>query len=173
MLTAEYGQWFDGEKWPFVGYDTIRSSPVLAGGTRYGIHISNMAALGGAGWSAVGGLVARVVRPGASVELFGKEIVQTHGMKGTATRDDYSYEFFLVVRPSATGRGRLVKQWAFPREEIAGIPPDRPENFPRGFVRLSVDGFLALDEGSKIATVTITGLVRPFQEHVDLSSDLL
>ena len=172
MLAGEFGQWFDGEKSSYVGRDGIRSSPVGASGGRYGIDIIDQSTLGGGGWSIVGGMVARVVRPGASVELFGKQIVRAHGMKRMAADRDYSYEFFLVVRPSSTGRGRMIKQWSFPREELVGLAPDRPENFPRGFVQFSVEGFLSLDEGSKIATVTITGLVRPFQERVDLSQEL-
>lgn len=186
MLAGEYGQWFDGVKWSFIGRDEMQSSPGRASGTRYGISISNQGLLGGAGWSTVGGMVAHVVRPGASVELFGREVVRAHGMKRTVTDQDFSYEFFLVVRPSPTGRGRPVKQWSFPREELAlrtapGVLESLPPNYPaevrkslesEANKRFYIDGFLSFDEQSKTATVTITGLVRPFQERVDLSQEL-
>jgi hypothetical protein len=35
-----------------------------------------------------------------------------------------------------------------------------------------IEVFLSFDESSKTATVSITGLIRPFQEHVDLSREL-
>ena len=38
---------------------------------------------------------------------------------------------------------------------------------------IHVDGYLDFDEPSMTATVTITGLVQPFQERVDLSQELL
>lgn len=99
--------------------------------------------------------------------------------------EDYSYEFFLVVRPTATDRGRLVRQWSFPREEVARtVPSGLAEKLRAEYAGaelekrleqqkgLYVHGFLRFDEQSKTATVTITGLVRPFEERVDLSGEL-
>lgn len=167
MLAGDYGQWFSGEKsaHPKRG-DRMSPSPRGASDTRYGIDVFEHSALGGGGWSIVGGMVARVVRPEATVELFGKEVVRVHGPTGVATDEDYSYEFFLVVRPTATARGRLIRQWRFPRPELV---LREHGHRPPGF---AVEGFLAFDERSRIATVTVTGLVRPFQERVDLSREL-
>ena len=169
MLDGRYGRWVDSERTSFVGSDEMRSSPGGASDTRYGISITEQSVLSGAGWWVIGGMVARLARPDASVELFGKEVARTHGMKGTVTRRDYSYEFFLVVRPTATGRGRLIAQWSFPNEELV---LHQVENLPRGFPSFSVEGFLSFDEQSKTAIVTIRGLVRPFEERVNLTQEL-
>ncbi|HKB24014.1 MAG TPA: hypothetical protein VKG64_03085 [Methylomirabilota bacterium] len=186
MLAGEYGSWFHGKKSASVGRDEIRSSPIGADRTRYGISLENESTLGGGAWSMDGGMVARVSRPGESAELFGKKVLRIHGPWYTVTHLDYSYEFFLVVRPTATGRGRLVKQWSFPREKLAlrtapgvleSLPPDYPPDVRKSLEseankRFYIDGFLSFDEPSKTATVAITGLVRPFEERVDLSDEL-
>ena len=185
MLTGEYGEWFYGEKTSFVGPDKVESSPLGASRTRYGIRISEQSRFGGGGWSIVGGTVARIVRPGRNIELFGKEIVRVHGVKETVSDQDFSYEFFLLVRPNPAGRGRLIKQWSFPREELGRtVPPALERNLRARYSGaelekeletskgIHVEGFLSLDEQSKMATITITGLVRPFQERVDLSQKL-
>jgi hypothetical protein len=186
MLAGEYGQWVDGERWPFAGRDEIRSSPMLASGTRYGISTSNQGAFGGAGWSTVGGLVARVSRPDVSVELFGREIARARGMKGNVAPQDVSYDFFLVVRRGPTTRGRLIRKWRFANEElklrtapglVESLPADYPPEVRKSIVseknrRFFIDGFLSVDEERTTAIVAITGLVRPFQERVDLSGEL-
>jgi hypothetical protein len=159
MLTGEYGVWSDGRGVPPSGPDEVRSSPLGAYVTRYGIGVIAQSTLGGGGWSMVGGMIGRVERPGTSVELFGKEVARTHGMKRTSGEQDQNYEFFLVVRPSATGVGRLVKQWRFADEE---------ERAKEKYVH----GYLEVDPGSKAATIAITGLKKPFQERVDLSGEL-
>lgn len=165
MLAGEYGEWVDGKKTSFVGdKDEINSSPVSAGLTRYGVDVREQSALWGGAWSMLGGMVGRVVLAHASVELFGNEIARVHGPWYTVSDKDYSYEFFLVVRPIATGRGRLIKQWSFPREALILRRRDLPS--------FSVEAFVAFDETHKIATITITGLVRPFSERVDLSREL-
>lgn len=158
MLAGEYGQWFDGERWHFMGRDEIRSSPLLASGTRYGISTSNQGLLSAAGWSMVGGMTALVEQSGARVELFGKQTTRAHGMKRTSGEQDKSYEFFLVVRPNAAEAGRLVKQWSFSAEERA---TDK-----------YVEGYLEVGPEGNVATITITGLKKPFQERVDFSQKL-
>lgn len=185
MLAGEYGEWFHGEKTPYVGDDKIEARPGAASSTRYGIHIAEQSTLGGGGWSIEGGMVARVIRHDTTIELFGKEIARTHGMYRGVTDPDYSYEFFLVVRSTTTGRGRLVKQWRFPYEELGRtVPPKLVETLRAQYSGaelqkelerskgIFINGFLSLDEPSKTATVTLTGLLRPFQEHVDLSREL-
>ncbi|MBI2158676.1 MAG: hypothetical protein HYU26_17520 [Candidatus Rokubacteria bacterium] len=164
MLAGEYERWVDGEKSTYVGPDEIRAGPAEASGTRYGIVIIEQSTLGGGGWWIVGGMVARAARQ---------------------TERDRSFEFFLVVRSTTAGRGRLVKQWRFPYEELGRtVPPKLVENLRARYSGAElqkeleqskivfIEGFLSFDESSKTATVTITGLIRPFQERVDLSREL-
>ena len=117
MLAGDYGAWFYGEKRSYIGPDKIESSPERASGTRYGITISDQSTLGGGGWSLTGGIVGRVERPGASIELFGKEVARLHGPKRMVSPQDHSYEFFLLVRPTGAQRGSVVKRWSFPYED--------------------------------------------------------
>jgi len=167
MLAGEYGTWFYGEKREYVGPDEIKSWPGAASGTLYGITVSDQSTFGGGGWSLTGGIVGRVKQPAASIELFGKEIARVHGLMRNVGPKDFSYDFFLVVRPTGTHRGRLVQQWRFPREALA----DRPaEDATPGFPHI-VHGYLSFDEQSKIATITISGLLKPLQEHIDLSQE--
>jgi hypothetical protein len=186
MLAAEFGQWTNGVKSPaVVKKDEIASWPLAATWTRYGIDVEGTYAFSGGAWLLQGGLVARVIRTGATVELFGKRITRVHGPWYTATDRDYSFEFFLVVRPASTGRGHLVRQWGFPRKEVARTVPSgvaeklRAEYSGAELEKeleqqkdLYVHGFLSFDERSSTATVTITGLVRPFEERADLSREL-
>jgi len=72
MLAGEYGHWTEGQRTPPVASEEIRSSPVGARTTAYGIGFSEQSTFGGGGWSIVGGMVARVVRPTGNIELFGK-----------------------------------------------------------------------------------------------------
>lgn len=186
MLAGEYGQWHNGGKTlSLPERDKIESWPLAATRTRYGIDVGEMSRLSAGAWLMEGGLVARVVRPSAGVELFGKMTTRVHGPWYTATDRDMSCEFFLVVRSIATGRGRLIRQWTFPREDLTlSVPPKRAEQLRAWYSgaelekqlamngELFVEGFLAFEERTSTATVTITGLVRPFQEHVDLSEEL-
>jgi|SRR5262245_10614270 len=184
MLAGEYGQWFHGEKSTYVRTGReIHSSTYTTG---YNIDIIEQSTFGGGGWSIGGGMVARVVRPHEDVELFGKRIARTHGLMRTVSDTDHSFEFFLVVRPRATGHGRLVKRWILFYEELGRvIPPALERNLRAQYTGaelenalarskgIHVDGYLDFDEPSMTATVTITGLVQPFQERVDLSQELL
>ncbi len=185
MLGGEYGAWFYGEREAFVGPDKIESSPGLASGTRYGISVIDQSTLGGGGWSLRGGIVGRVERPGASIELFGKRISRVHSLKETVSPQDHSFEFFLLIRPTVTRRGSVVKHWSFSNEELARTVPPAVERSLRAansgaeleseLTRsqgIYVDGYLSFDERGKIATVTITGLARPLEERVDLSKEL-
>jgi hypothetical protein len=183
MLAARYGSWSTGQEIPPLAVDEIRSFPVGAKTTKYGIGIDAQRTFGWGGWSFTGGMVGRVSVRGADLELFGKEVARVHGPKGTANPQDHSYEFFLVVRPSAPGAARLVRDWRFSWEEVAPIvAPDVAERLRRQYAGaelerrlernqiISLHGYVAVDASGKVATVTITGLKRPFQERVDLSS---
>ena len=125
MLVGEYGHATEGVLTPPVGDDRLRSSPNGAHITAYGIGISEQSDLGGGGWSIIGGMVARVVRPHENVELFGKQTSRTHGFLRTSGDADMSFEFFLLVRPHDTGRGRLIKRWSFGYEDLGRLAPIR------------------------------------------------
>src|SRR5260370_11453481 len=64
MLAGEVGDWSHWKNTPFVGRDEIRSSPIGADLTRYGIRISEQNTLGGGAGTMDGGNVARDVRAG-------------------------------------------------------------------------------------------------------------
>lgn len=186
MLAAQYGSWADGVNLPAVGGDETSSSPVGAGTTRHGIGIHAVSTLGSGGWSFTGGMVGRAAVGNTTAELFGKEVWRVHGPKGTGNLQDRSYEFFLVVRPAGPGAARVVRDWRFSWEELAPtVAPEVAERLRRQYAGaelerrlernqiISVDGYLAVDPNSKVATVTITGLKRPFQDRVDLARELL
>jgi hypothetical protein len=76
-----------------------------------------------------------------------------------------------------------VRDWRFSWEELAPtVAPEVAERLRRQYAGaelegklernqiISLDGYLAVDPDGKVATVTITGLKRPFQERVDLPS---
>ena len=76
-----------------------------------------------------------------------------------------------------------MKDWHFSWEELAPtVAPEVAEKLKRQYAGaalerelernqiISLDGYLAVDPDGKVATVTITGLKRPFQERVDLPS---
>jgi hypothetical protein len=106
--------------------------------------------------------------PERALSSLASRLPRLRGMKQMVGPRDISYEFFLVVRSTGTQRGRLVQQWRFPREAVTDRPSsDATPDFPQ-----AVDGHLIFDEPAKAATVTLTGLVRPFEERIDLSRDL-
>ncbi|HEV8640841.1 MAG TPA: hypothetical protein VGV13_07075 [Methylomirabilota bacterium] len=192
MLEGHYGRWKDGQEvpWDRSRKDTIHSYPEGAARTEYGIDVSETRSTN-AGWHLAGGLIGRIYVSDRSVELFAKETTRVHGPTYTAAVGrDHTYEFFLVVRPGSNKLGQLIRQWRFQPEELAlsGDPTD-PAIFqkstrsrvdiegilhlPRGaYPRHFLDGHLDFDPSTKIATVTVTGLKRPFHEHVSLSNGL-
>lgn len=193
MLEGYYGRWKDGRemrKDP-SGRDTIHTYPEGASRTQYGIEVSETRSTN-AGWQLEGGLIARISVSDRSIELFARETTRVHGPTYTAAVGrDHTYDFFLVGRPGTSNSGKLLKQWHFTPKELAmtGDPVDpaifqrstrsqRADiegilNPPRGaYPRHFIDGYLDFDPTTKIATVTITGLKRPFQDRVDLSREL-
>lgn len=192
MLEGHYGRWKNGQEvsWDRSRPNTIHSYPEGAWLTNYGIEISETRSTN-AGWHLDGGLIARIQVSDTTIELFGRETTRIHGPTYTAAVGrDYIYDFFLVVRPVGHEPGRLIKQWRIPPEELAltggSIDPTIFQRSTRSRVSIEtilhpardslprhfVDGYLDFDPATKIATVTVTGLKRPFQERVDLSEEL-
>jgi len=193
MLEERYGRWKDGKELtrdqPIT--EKIHSYPEGAARTQFGIGVSETRSTN-AGWHLEGGLIARIPLSDVSIDLFGRETTRIHGPTYTTeVGQDHTYEFFLVLRSRGTRLGRTMKQWRFlPKElamtgdsvdpaifqrstrprhaDIADVLNPPPGAYPRHFV----DGYLDFDPATRIATVTVTGLKRPFQDRVDLSSEL-
>jgi hypothetical protein len=193
MLEGHYGRWNNGKEvpWDRPGQDTLQSYPEGAWLSKLGIEVRETRSTN-AGWRLTGGLIGQISVSDFTIELFAREITRIHGPAYTAAVGrDHTYELFLVVRPAGGGPGRIMKQWHFPPQELAvtGDPVD-PAIFQRStrsrrtdiedilhpargaYPRHFIDGYLDFDPETKIATVTVTGLKRPFQDHVDLSSAL-
>ncbi len=122
-----------------------------------------------------------------SVELFGKEIGRVHGLARTVhPRRDFSYEFFLVVRPGSDLPGRVVRRWSVGPADLAftidaeherflrslKLPPEQIEQRIEQSKSNTLTATLEFDPQTEVATVRINGLVRPFEERVDLRSEL-
>lgn len=186
MLAGYFGVWRNGKEIidSRRNVEKIHSYPEGAYLTKYGIYIITMNSWGN-GEFHKGGLLARMPLREVRVELFGKLFAPLR--RGGSLVEEEPCEIFLVVRSATGGYGRLVKQWRFGPEELllTGDPID-PSAFKRstrnaawlesilrpwpGAVRFTfVDAYLDVDEAGSIATVTVTGLKRPFAERVDLA----
>jgi hypothetical protein len=190
MLAGHYGRWSGGQErsWQTERRNTTASHPLGARDTKYGIEVNGgWSGFAMGGWGLLGGLIGRAETPTGTVELFGKEIVRVHWPEATAKYGrDYSYEFFLVLRPRPAGRGRVIKQWHFPPAELALTITPQIEEWIRQSTSSEKDarrqieqnkshminGYLKFDAAARSATVTITGLTTPFVEHIDLSREL-
>ena len=184
-LAGYFGVWRSGKEIvePGRNADKIDSYPEGAFLTKYGIDISTMNR--GNGETHTGGLLARAPLRGVLVELFGK--LSAPVRRGGFLIEEESCEIFLVVRPGPGARGRLVKHWRFaPAELLLDGDPVEPSMFRRstrnavqinrilhpapGTIRFHfVDAYLDVDEASSTATLTVTGLKRPFADRVDLA----
>ncbi len=186
MLAGYFGVWDNGKETAPTGRkDKLHSYPDGAYLTKYGIDIMTMNSWGNGEWHK-GGLLARIPLGGLRVELFGKLFAPVR-RGGTLIEREQSAEVFLVVRPGSDGYGRLVKHWRFaPPELLLDGDPVDPSVFRRstrnavqinrilhpvpGTLRFHfVDAYLDVDEANRTATVTVTGLKRPFAERVDLT----
>jgi hypothetical protein len=180
MLAGHYADSTDGIEHPWSYWDQeifkhsspvhrpdrIASSPGGAVDSKYAIRVWTTG--GGSGnWTLVGGLIGRADVPGGTIELFVKETVRVHWpTQGAEKGRDYSQDYYLVLRPTATGQGRLITTWHVPPASLKLIPA------PDNRYRYSTHGYLAYDPATRVATVTVTGLVTPFQERVDLAPAL-
>jgi hypothetical protein len=190
MIRGEPAEWAAGERIPYVPKDSFekaRGSVTAARMTADGISVSDIRGtrifglIQGVGWHMFGGLLARQSVSGMTIELYGKEITRKRG--GFLGLDSYhkladvSYEFFLLRRPAAGGEAAILERWIIAPEGIAWHYPARPPGYPaypggvpgEAHARSDVRGFLEYDPGTKIATVTITGLTRPFKEHIAIA----
>ena len=187
MLEGRYGRWLDtGEplRDTFAGEDRMASMAEWARLTRHRLEVVTGRSWPFAGdWWLFGGLVGRADLPrGGAAELFLKEIVRSHWPKDTARfGHDYAFDVFLLVRPAQEARARLVRQWHVPPEDVAllldpAVEAKLRHMFPPGEVErkleqnktMRVEGRLAVDPAGTVATVSVLGLTRPFEERVSL-----
>ncbi len=199
MLTEHYARWQNGSERTLqssMGNQPlgtgISSYPRGAPFTKFGIAMTQDLYNEGPGWDIQGGLIGRTAHAGATMDLFGREVRRVHRFLfayGFAPGRDFSYDFFLVIRP-ADALARVVREWHFPAKTLAlsGEAIDqsllgrstRSRVDIEGFLhpaegeipRHLVDGFLDFDPATKIVTVSISGLKQPFSETVDLSAEL-
>ena len=119
------------------------------------------------GWELVGGLLGRARKGASTIELHGKAIVHRfpyfpfpfHRTKPHET----GYEFFLLQREAGSPKASIVRKWMFPPQEVVLKP--KSVGPPEEDVRATLE----YDDTAHRATVTITGLTRPFKESVAIS----
>jgi hypothetical protein len=199
MLSQHYARWDNGKETTLESHmasrplrETIASYPDGAPFTRFGIGMSESLYKEGPAWEMDGGLIARVAIGNDMLDLFGRETRRVHRFLfayGFAPGHDFSYEFFLVLRPSGQP-ARVVREWHFPSGTLALSGDSIDERLLRRSTRSAtdidsfvhptegavrwhlVDGFLDFDPATKVATVSVSGLKQPFSEAVDLSREL-
>lgn len=123
---------------------------------------------GNGGWFLEGGLLGRVKKGSATIELYGKAVV--HQLPYTQflidrsiPRESGGYEFYLLQREGSCPRATIVRKWTIPPQEVALEP--QSVGPPEEDVRATFE----YDGTAQQAMVTITGLIRPFKESVAVS----
>ena len=119
------------------------------------------------GWELVGGLLGRASADSSTVELYGKAAVRVFPHFPFPFHRDIphetGYEFFLLLREPGVPLATIVRRWAFEPNEVV------VNHESTGGTSENVRAMLLYDESARTATVTITGLKRPFADRVDLS----
>jgi hypothetical protein len=161
------------ESAPSQSFEFARGRPESAAFNSYGITIMRLGegVWGNGGWVVTGGLLGRVSDDSVVVELYGKAVVRRFPYFPFPfhrdTPQETGYEFFLLYRQrSTTLRVGIVQKWMFQPNEVV-VKRDTT-----GGTHEDVQGTLKYGADTRVATVTITGLKRPFGERVDLSSTL-
>lgn len=114
----------------------------------------------------MGGLLDQVTGGPSMVQLYAKIVrpLHPHFPLNHDPPTDTGYEFFLLHRKKEISGVTIVRAWRFPPQDVAS------KESGHGGQRDDVRAFFAYDPSSQTATVRVTGLTRPFEEHVDLSS---
>lgn len=151
-------------------FERARGQPEEAVWTNRGISVARFGEgfWGNGGWRLEGGLLARAVDGPSSFELYGKAVVRQFSYFPFPFHREIphetGYEFFLVHRLSSAPQATIVRKWVFPPNEVV------VKSVSHGGTREDVQAVLQYDAGTRTATVRITGLRRPYEERVDLSS---
>lgn len=136
-----------------------------AAGTTYGIQVARLderfLLWRNGGWVLQGGLLARAREQSSTIDLYGKAVIRQppYVPGGPFPRDPprtAGYEFFLLLRKAGAPRATILREWVFQPDDVA----------KDGWVR----AMLHYNTTKRTATVTITGLKKPFEDTVDFSS---
>ncbi len=119
------------------------------------------------GWQLIGGLLGRAKEGSSTIELYGKAVIHRlpyfpfpfHRTKPHET----SYEFFLLQREAGSPQASIGRKWMFPPQEVVLKPQSV------GPPKEDVRAIFEYNDTTQRATVTITGLTRPFKESVGMS----
>jgi hypothetical protein len=155
-----------------ASFEFARGHPESAAFNSYGISVMRLGEgiWGNAGWVVTGGLLSRTTQDARIVELYGKAVVRRFAYFPFPFHREIphetGYDFFLLLRQPGTSGARVIRKWTFMPNEV--LVKRETTAAPPEYVR----GVLRYDAGSRVATVTISGLKHPFDERVDLSSAL-
>lgn len=125
---------------------------------------------GNGGWILKGGLLGRADHGASVIELYGKAVVRQHAHLPLPLHrpvpHDSGYEFFLLLRRIDPRSVTIVRRWVFDPQEVA------VQHLSDGGTMERVEATLRYAATTRTATVTITGLARPFEVQVDLEPAL-
>ena len=84
--------------------------------------------LRGGGWTMEGGMIGSVPKGSSRIELFVKHI--TRHRPGLIDnyfykKEDWWYEYFLLLRKEGASQARIVQKWIIPPQEIQWFVPGR------------------------------------------------
>jgi len=159
------------ERRPIQSFEVGRGQPEHATLLSHGISVVGLGEgfWRNGGWILKGGLLGRASDGSSTLELYGKAVVRRYPYFPfpfhRAIPHETGYEFFLLHRRSGVPRATIVRQWVFPSDEVV------VKRYSDGVTMEDVRGILRYDVTARTATVTITGLKRPFEERVKLSSE--
>lgn len=118
------------------------------------------------GWNVLGGVLSRRTDGSAIIQLYAKTISHLHPYfpLNPDTSADTGYEFVLVQRKEGLAGATIVRKWRFSPDEVVKVETRS------GRQEENVRAFFSYDLPTHTATLKVTGLTRPFEESVDLSS---
>ena len=121
------------------------------------------------GWNVQGGVLSSKTDGITVIQLYAKTIehLHSHFPLNPDQRIDTGYEFVLVQRKEGVAGATIVRKWRFSPDEVISVDRRSDAHGDR------VLAFFSYDFPTHTATLKVTGLTRPFEESVDLSSLIL
>lgn len=149
-------------------------SPVWLNHEPYGINVNQTGEgfWGNGGCSLLGGLLDEVSIGPSRIQLYAKIVEHYHShfivpfLFHRHTPRDTGYEFFLLHRKQGIPGAKIIRTWVFSPDEVV-LEANR-----HGWTDSDVRAAFQLDSTSRTATVRVRGLKKPFEERVDLTSEL-
>ena len=137
-------------------------------GEPYGVNVyqGGEGFWGTGGWYVMGGVLSSKTDGTAVIQLYAKTIehLHPHFPLNPDTSSDNGYEFVLVQRKEGVAGATIVRRWRFSPNEVISVDGRSDAHGDR------VRAFFSYDLPTHTATLKVTGLTRPFEESVDLSS---